>query len=195
MQGRCAWFAEGALVAADPRRRVGGQRGVASLAPFAHLKRHLGSVRVTTRCLVLSDRQFSGGPERQQQLAAELGFSETVFVDDPGLGVVDIYTPSVRLPFAGFPLVGTAWLLREYVHAVDVLRPPAGEVPVAFEDGLTWIQGRAEWASGKRTQQFGSPAEVDALPAPPSGEGWPLRLGLRGRALGPCPRPGFSQAW
>jgi len=46
----------------------------------------------------------------RQALAAKLGFSETVFVDDPERGVIDIYTPSTRLPFAGHPCVGAAWL-------------------------------------------------------------------------------------
>jgi predicted PhzF superfamily epimerase YddE/YHI9 len=107
-------------------------------------------------------------PERRRHLAAELGYSETVFVDDPVRGHVRIFTPSVELPFAGHPLVGVAWLL-----GVDVLRPPAGEVPAwRDDDGRVWIRGRAEWAPGRLTEQYDSPAAVDALPAPPPGEGW-----------------------
>ena len=50
-------------------------------------------------------------PERRRPLAAELGFSETVYVDDPDTGQLRIFTPAAELPFAGHPLVGTAWLL------------------------------------------------------------------------------------
>ena len=110
--------------------------------------------------------------EQRQQLARELGFSETVFVDDPASGRVDIYTPSARLPFAGHPLVGTSWLLRDHGCTVDLLRPEAGDVP-AWQDGdFHWIRGRAEWASGRRTRQYASVAEVDALTVPPPGTGW-----------------------
>ncbi|SNR79189.1 PhzF family phenazine biosynthesis protein [Actinacidiphila glaucinigra] len=116
---------------------------------------------------VVRDGASVPGAQARQRLAAELGYSETVFVDDTERGVVDIWTPSVRLPFAGHPTVGTAWLL-----GAEVLRPPAGEVKAWTEGDLTWVRGRAEWASGRRTQRFGSPAEVDALPAPPPGEGW-----------------------
>lgn len=107
------------------------------------------------------------GTQARQRFAAALGYSETVFVDDAARGVVDIWTPSVRLPFAGHPTVGTAWLL-----GAEVLRPPADEVKAWTEGAFTWVRGRAEWASGRRTQRFGSPEEVDALPAPPPGEGW-----------------------
>ena len=108
----------------------------------------------------------------RQNTARQLGFSETVFVNDPERGDVDIYTPSARLPFAGYPLVGTAWLLRKHGVPLDVLRTQSGDVKTWTEAEFTWIRGRAEWVSGKRTQQFSSPAEVDALPTPPAGEGW-----------------------
>ena len=82
----------------------------------------------------------------RQGIAATLGFSETVFVDDAQRGTVEIYTPSAVLPFAGHPLVGTAWLLAAKGIAVDVLHPPAGEVPSWNAEGLTWIRGRPEWS-------------------------------------------------
>ncbi|WP_052865691.1 PhzF family phenazine biosynthesis protein [Streptomyces niger] len=110
--------------------------------------------------------------DARQALAAELGFSETVFVDDAGRGTVDIRTPTLRLPFAGHPLVGTAWLLRHLGEPVDTLRPPAGEVAVRYEEERTWVRGRAEWATGRTPHEYASPAEVAALPAPPPGEGW-----------------------
>ncbi|MFF4605327.1 PhzF family phenazine biosynthesis protein [Streptomyces sp. NPDC001339] len=105
-------------------------------------------------------------------LAAQLGFSETVFLDDAARGTVDIRTPSVQLPFAGHPLVGLAWLLRSLGRPPHILRPPAGEVEVRFEGDLAWVRGRAEWVTARRTERHASAAEVDALPAPPPGEGW-----------------------
>ncbi|MFD3455168.1 PhzF family phenazine biosynthesis protein [Streptomyces sp. NPDC058691] len=116
---------------------------------------------------VVRDGAAVPGTAARQALAAELGYSETVFVDDAERGVIDIWTPGVRLPFAGHPTVGTAWLL-----GAEVLRPPAGEVRAWTQGPFTWVKGRAEWASGRRTQQYRSPVEVDALPSPPPGEGW-----------------------
>ncbi|MFE4518150.1 PhzF family phenazine biosynthesis protein [Kitasatospora sp. NPDC056783] len=112
-------------------------------------------------------RDGAAVPERadRQRIAHELGFSETVFVDDPGRGEIDIYTPSVRLPFAGHPCVGAAWLL-----GVDQLVTAAGEVAVRREDGLTRIEARPEWAPGRTLRQYGSAAEVEALEVPPPGE-------------------------
>jgi trans-2,3-dihydro-3-hydroxyanthranilate isomerase len=52
--------------------------------------------------------------DSMQSIAAELGYSETIFVDwsDPGIdATVRIFTPIGELPFAGHPLVGAAWIL------------------------------------------------------------------------------------
>ncbi|MFM9613274.1 PhzF family phenazine biosynthesis protein [Streptomyces niveiscabiei] len=112
-------------------------------------------------------RDGSRIPERaeRQELAAKLGFSETVFVDDPERGVIDIYTPTLRLPFAGHPCVGTAWLLD-----IPELVTPAGEVGARLDGEFSWIEARAEWAPPRTLRQYGSAAEVDDLPIPPPGE-------------------------
>ena len=110
---------------------------------------------------------------RRQAVAADLGFSETVFVDDPAAGALRIFTPAAELPFAGHPLVGTSWLLARERTAVAMLRPPAGEVPTFTDgDGVTWIRGRAEWAPQMSFRQLADPGQVDALDGAPDGLGF-----------------------
>jgi predicted PhzF superfamily epimerase YddE/YHI9 len=106
---------------------------------------------------------------KRQEVAADLGFSETVFVEDPGRGKLRIFTPKAELPFAGHPLVGTAWLLAREGFEVPALHPPAGEVPVRVEEDLTFISGRSEWTPPFEHIQLDSPAEIDALTGPPEG--------------------------
>jgi predicted PhzF superfamily epimerase YddE/YHI9 len=105
-------------------------------------------------------------PDARQAVAADLGFSETVFVDDRATGALRIFTPTVELPLAGHPLVGTAWLLAHTGTPVDTLRPPAGDVPTWVDGELTWIRAREEWARLYDVAQLGSAAEVDALAVP-----------------------------
>jgi predicted PhzF superfamily epimerase YddE/YHI9 len=105
----------------------------------------------------------------RQALAAKLGFSETVFVDDCEAGAVAIYTPTLEMPFAGHPLVGTAWLLARDGAAVKTLRPPAGEVPARAEVSAAYVAGRPEWAPPFELAQLESPAAVEALTGPPGG--------------------------
>jgi predicted PhzF superfamily epimerase YddE/YHI9 len=108
--------------------------------------------------------------ERRQAIAAELGYSETVFVEDRATGACRIFTPGVELPFAGHPSVGTAWLLEREGQAVEVLRPPAGEIEVRREGELTFVGARAEWSPPFELKQLAEPADVEALPSPPPGE-------------------------
>jgi predicted PhzF superfamily epimerase YddE/YHI9 len=110
------------------------------------------------------------GSEERQRLAAELGFSETVFVEDRERGRIRIHTPEVELPFAGHPCVGTAWLLAREGTPPRTLRPPAGEVGVRFDGDLTWISARPEWCPAFELARLETPAAVDALdPPPPEG--------------------------
>jgi predicted PhzF superfamily epimerase YddE/YHI9 len=102
--------------------------------------------------------------ERFQPIAADLGFSETVFVSDALRGELRIFTPAAELPLAGHPLVGTSWLLRESATPADVLRPPAGEVPTWREGDLTWIRADPAWAPPFEWRQLPAPEAVDAHP-------------------------------
>lgn len=105
-------------------------------------------------------------PEGERQaIAAELGLSETVFVEDRASARMRIYTPRIELPFAGHPTVGVAWLLAREGTPVDALRPPAGEVAVRYADGETYVIGRPEWVPPFEYVRLDSPAEVRRLDA------------------------------
>jgi predicted PhzF superfamily epimerase YddE/YHI9 len=107
--------------------------------------------------------------DRRQGVAADLGLSETVFVDDADRGEMRIFTPAVELDFAGHPTVGTSWLLAEQREPVELLRPPAGEVAVRYDGGMSFVAGRPEWPPAYEFEQLGSPEEVEALEGPPGG--------------------------
>jgi predicted PhzF superfamily epimerase YddE/YHI9 len=108
--------------------------------------------------------------ERRQPIARDLGFSETVFVDDRTSGRCRIFTPGAELPFAGHPTVGAAWLLAREGSPVEALRPPAGEIAVRRKGELTFVAARAEWSPPFELRQLASPAAVEALPSPPPGD-------------------------
>jgi predicted PhzF superfamily epimerase YddE/YHI9 len=109
-------------------------------------------------------------PPERQRVAADLGFSETVFVDDASGGEIAIFTPGGELDFAGHPTVGTAWLLARERAPVSSLYPPAGEVPVSAEGELTFVAGRPEWGPPFTLVQLASATEVEALEGPPGDE-------------------------
>ena len=101
--------------------------------------------------------------QARQELAAELAFSETVFIDDVEGGRIQIFTPTTELPFAGHPIVGTSWFLRRTGWTGDVLRPPAGDVQTWEEGDITWIEADPAWAPQDTVEEFATPQEVNAL--------------------------------
>lgn len=86
----------------------------------------------------------------RQQLAAQSGYSETIFVDLPSPGSTTahatIHTPRTEIPFAGHPTVGASWWLRERGTPINTLQVPAGIVQVSYHGDLTAISARSEWA-------------------------------------------------
>jgi len=84
--------------------------------------------------------------ERLQPLAREINFSETVFVYPPaddGHARMRIFTPVEELPFAGHPVLGTAFVLGGPLQ-LDELRLETGRgvVPVRLErDGSSIVFG------------------------------------------------------
>jgi predicted PhzF superfamily epimerase YddE/YHI9 len=108
---------------------------------------------------------------RRQAVAADLGFSETVFVDDPADGRIRIFTPAAELAFAGHPTVGTGWLLDHLGQEVERLHCPAGELPTwADHDGLRWIRARPEWVHPITIVELASAGDIDELAGPPPNE-------------------------
>ncbi|MEU6812372.1 PhzF family phenazine biosynthesis protein [Streptomyces sp. NPDC046831] len=136
---------------------------------------------------VVRDGSVLPGRSDRQELAAKLGFRETVFVDDPERGVIDIYTPARRLPFGGRPCVGAAWLLD-----VPELLTPAGAVGARLDGEFSWIEARAEWAPPHALRQYATAAEVDALPVPPAEAVPPPQAGEAPAPSGPW---GSTYAW
>jgi predicted PhzF superfamily epimerase YddE/YHI9 len=107
---------------------------------------------------------------RRQAIAAELGFSETVFVEDVAKAELRIFTPALELPLAGHPLVGTAWLLSQVTGSETRTLVPlrASEaVHTWWEDGLTWVRARVDDAPPWLFARLDAPEEVEALPFPP----------------------------
>jgi trans-2,3-dihydro-3-hydroxyanthranilate isomerase len=75
--------------------------------------------------------------ETMQELAHEVGFSESVFVlpaEGEGDVRIRIFTPRVELPFAGHPVLGTAFVLAQPLQrGVIRLETGSGLVPVELE--------------------------------------------------------------
>ena len=52
---------------------------------------------------------------------------------------------------------------------MEVLRPPAGEVPARAEEERAFVAARPEWGPPFQLRQLDSPAAVDRLDGPPDG--------------------------
>ena len=105
---------------------------------------------------VVSDR--SGlDTDTMQAVAADLGFSETVFLEwRDDLATVRIFTPGAELPFAGHPLVGMTWMLNEGdPGSVNHIECGIGIVQIG-------VDGAGPWVSAPFNQKVRQGVDLDA---------------------------------
>src|SRR4051812_35343966 len=103
-----------------------------------------------------------------QKLARELNLSESAFVLPPSTTAADarvrIFTPTMELPFAGHPTLGTAFVLAEGLpQPVIRLETARGIVPVR----MSRIDGRSTfgWMNQPLPRVMAYPAIDEALAA------------------------------
>ena len=92
-------------------------------------------------------------PRWMQQLAAEMNLAETVFLFPPQDGgdvVVRIFTPGAELPFAGSPVLGTAFVVgaahseSDVRLTVEAVRESCLVYRKALENGIAgYLTGRS----------------------------------------------------
>lgn len=97
-----------------------------------------------------------------QRAARELNLSETVFLlapDEDADARVRIFTPAAELPFAGHPVLGTAFVLGERLRKPVVrLQTGAGTIPIELQRD----EGRI--AYGEMAQPIPVPETFDRAP-------------------------------
>jgi predicted PhzF superfamily epimerase YddE/YHI9 len=101
----------------------------------------------------------------EQDIAADLGFSETVFIDDVSGGAVTarIFTPTRELRFAGHPTVGLAAWMREGGEEITAVNVPAGSAKVRVDGDRVFVRAMTEWTPPFELHRLSTPEEVLAV--------------------------------
>lgn len=108
---------------------------------------------------------FTGGDgiddATMQALARETNLSETTFIQRAtagGTARLRIFTPAAEIPFAGHPVLGSAWVIARATPIADVgFETGMGLIPVAIErDGGTLVGARM-----RQPDPLIGPADVD----------------------------------
>lgn len=122
--------------------------------------------------------------EEMQLIAKEMNYSETTFVlsreERNGGYDVRIFTPEREVPFAGHPVLGTAFIIQKEMIGKEVervtLNLKIGQIPVFFTSGegekILWMKQKTP-TFGKRIERS-AVAEVLGLSIESFDEGFPI---------------------
>lgn len=86
--------------------------------------------------------------EEMQQIAREINFSESTFIDMSGKREggydVRIFTPGSEVDFAGHPCLGTGYIIRKYIESGEPdrvqLNLKAGRIEISFRSDMIWMK-------------------------------------------------------
>jgi len=118
-------------------------------------------------------------------VALEFGYSETTFPTplDPAAYAVRILTPSMEIPFAGHPTLGTAWVLRErgdLAGDTATQHCGAGEVAVRLDGDRVELTATPRDLAGPLPARLVHEVLADhgLAPSDRAGEAWVAGAGL-----------------
>jgi predicted PhzF superfamily epimerase YddE/YHI9 len=106
-------------------------------------------------------------PDERQAIAAELGHSETVFLDNPDTAQISIYSPRRHVPFAGHAAVGAAWTLARITgHHPPVLRMAGGNAPSWTDEHGVWVRAPLAITPPWWAERLDDHHQIDKLTGP-----------------------------
>ena len=89
---------------------------------------------------IVIDETQAIASEIRQDITRQLGFSETVFINSLADSNVSIFSLTGEIPFAGAPLVGTAWFIEKMIgKQIDTITCQGNQTNVVHDEGLVWV--------------------------------------------------------
>lgn len=103
----------------------------------------------------------------RQKIAVELGYSESVFINDLTLNSISFYTPMREIPFAGHAAVGTAWLIAKlYEQPVESLLGAEGTITTWKYNDVTWVRSELRSTPPWWHERLDSTDAIESLAGP-----------------------------
>ncbi|MCD4779226.1 MAG: PhzF family phenazine biosynthesis protein [Candidatus Omnitrophica bacterium] len=143
---------------------------------------------------VFAEKKFSGNPlavvcdaedlspKQMQLIAKEMNYSETTFIkkihDDRQNIDVRIFTPSHEIPFAGHPLIGTAFIIQQEIIQQDIpkisFQLEIGPIDMTLSnDNIIWLKPIKPFLGAKIPSNI--LAKVLQIPSGDINHAWPIQ--------------------
>jgi Phenazine biosynthesis-like protein len=113
---------------------------------------------------VIQDENRAITDSQRRSLAKELGYEETVFINNAVARDVSVYTPQREIPFAGQPMLGVAWLLPQLLdRPIADLHCLGGKIDTWQSSDFTWIRANLDLMPPWNIRQLPTVEAVEKL--------------------------------
>jgi len=113
--------------------------------------------------IIIDDKQkFSA--DIRQKIAAKIGFSESVFINNLNTGNISLFNPIKEVNFAGHAIIGTAYYISHKLgKKLNNLECKIGKVDFWMNEDITWIHAGIKGTPPWRHEQLNDPKVIDSL--------------------------------
>jgi predicted PhzF superfamily epimerase YddE/YHI9 len=113
---------------------------------------------------IMLDEAGAISKEVRQQMAADSGYSEIVFIDDVKASKVSIFNPTSEVHFAGHALLGVIYYLEQLSNTkVESINCLGGHVSCRKDGDIYWLKADVSMLPNWHLEQQDSASAVEAL--------------------------------
>lgn len=92
---------------------------------------------------IVEDEKNKIDKTRRQEIAHDLNYSETVFIDNPKTGAINVFSPIRECPFSMYAALGAAWFIgNELKCKVGQLISKNQEIKIFSKQNRVWVRSK-----------------------------------------------------
>ncbi|MFZ2026128.1 MAG: PhzF family phenazine biosynthesis protein [Microgenomates group bacterium] len=113
---------------------------------------------------IVLDEEHKIDAKQRQQIATDLNYSETVFIDDRKTGNINVFSPLRECPFSMYAAHGAAWFMHtELKSRINHLMSNDQTIEIFLKEGKTWVRSKIAILPQWNYAEYGSATEIELL--------------------------------
>lgn len=102
--------------------------------------------------------------KKRQEIAADLNYSETVFIDDAAAGSINVFSPIRECPFSMYAALGASWFIKNQLDfQITHLVSKSQKIKTHYQDEKIWVRSESSILPSWNLVEYETAAEIESF--------------------------------